>query len=259
MEAHSTSFLETAILLQAAIAASGGSGGGSSIISGPIASLPAAGTAGRLYIANDSNYAFYDNGTAWIAFGLLTPSLSLPTTSLFPLTPNGGTLGTSNGRVTMTSPGNGGDTIRPAVGPVPGSTPYSVKTLIATSISQANYHGAGISLYDSGSGRNTAFGIVSFPGNTFTVFLNQYTAFNSGASSSITAGGAMNPMWLKVLNNGTNLSYLTSPDGEIWTVFFTQLVADFLPAITDWGIFTDNITPAVASTAICYSWQVGTT
>src|SRR3954469_20377217 len=39
------------------------------IASGAVASLPAAGTAGRIYISTDDSYIFQDTGSSWNAFG----------------------------------------------------------------------------------------------------------------------------------------------------------------------------------------------
>lgn len=47
---------------------SGGGGGNASVLYGPLASRPAAGTAHTLYIASDANgLVYYDNGTTWTA------------------------------------------------------------------------------------------------------------------------------------------------------------------------------------------------
>lgn len=257
LEGQSTGFLETALLLQTAIAATGGGGGGSSIISGPVASLPAPGTAGRLYITTDANYFYFDNGSAWVAFGLINPVLTPPTSNLFPVIPNGGTLTYANGHLKMVAPGSGGDNIRMAVKTVPISTPYSVTTLISTSITAGVYHYAGIAIYDAGSGKHLAYGPVTYPSGYIATYLNSYNAFGPGGTI-VGNGGGNNPSWLKFLNNGTTINFYTSPDGLTWTLFYSQNTTAFLPAITHWGIFSDNVTATVASTCTCYSWLEGT-
>jgi hypothetical protein len=57
-------------------------GGAPSLAVGTFAALPAAGTAGRLYVTNDTNVVYRDSGAAWVAVGkapiLYTENVSAP-------------------------------------------------------------------------------------------------------------------------------------------------------------------------------------
>jgi hypothetical protein len=113
--------------------------------------------------------------------------------------------------------------------PVPGST-WTIIAQLFTDQGGGNQF-LGLSLHNTLTGPGLVFSI--YGKSTFYIFrFSSPTSYTSGTGG---AGASYNPAWLKIVNNGTNLTYSSSSDGfDFVTVFTTTLTAD-LASITHIG------------------------
>jgi hypothetical protein len=208
--------------------ASPSSGGGISI--GPIASLPVSvPAAGNMYVCTNSPYTFVSDGTNWQAFifgyNVVQPILSAFTQQNQGLT----TFTTANGGIAMACTSASGDNLQWISQAVP-ATPYYVDVAFMLSMKD-NTGNFGVGLSDGTKVTMITFGWESGNANWIKrVQFNSQTSFNNNASAG-TVGNWVGPLiWLRIQNDGTNLTYSYSVDGNTWTQLLQEGATAFLTA-----------------------------
>lgn len=179
------------------------------ILSDTVANKPAAGVNGRIYLPTDGTFLHRDTGSVWSPYGPVFPC-SPPVDAGFTWLSQGScTVSSSNEGVFLAVPSNGGsDIIRGRYISAP-STPYSI-TIGFTYMSRLNSGATGIPVFflrENGTGKLTSIAIgESDNGWTIRVFNHSSnTAFSSQLSQKYNIGSS--PVWLRISNNGTTLTY----------------------------------------------------
>ena len=206
------------------------------ITSGTAASLPTAGTAGRLFASTDSAYVYQDNGTSWTAWGPIYPLTPVVNSSFSDL--NTPTVSTSQGVVNITAPGTSSDVIRGRQIALP-STPYTITTLFLMANNVENFHIAGLHVYDNGTGKVVTWGIrLAGDIRVHRAYWNSVTSFNA-ESHALTP---YTKLFFQLHDDGTNFSFKFSPDGITYRTYITESRTAFLTP-THVGMFVHENSP----------------
>lgn len=223
---------------------------------GAIASLPAAGVAGRIYRASDDAYTLFDNGSAWLAYG--------PT---FPLTPPvwTGYSWTNQGSATLTQKTNGstlfsggwqnGDNLRMYLKAYP-STPFTYTIGILSTIFAFNTNNrCGLILYDSGSGKSvdlalfaaqTAPQIILGKWNSLSSYNSNYTPWSGFSQLALPMSSAM--LFLRFNDDGTYRNWYISLDNLTYWQIYQVSNTDFVTP-NHIGVFINpnNVTSGIGT------------
>lgn len=221
---------------------------GAVILQGAYASLPAAGTANRLYVCTDTDLELFDNGSAWevVGGGSRGPAFTLPPTSGWSTT----TLGSAtfaadkSGRL-LTIPDASGANFRVEYRTLTPTSNYTFTIYIEPSFYNSNYCLGGIFLRQSSDGKmvqfgpvvnGTSFGIQSWKITSPTAYSTQY-----GAGWNMATGLWEAPHWFRFRDDGTNRHAEFSNNGLDWITYHSVGRTDFLTADqVGWGADQDN-------------------
>ena len=137
-----------------------GLGGGAS--SGAIADIPSAGTSGRLYLANDHPYLFYDTGSIWTVFSDSQRVLTPPTTTGFSwANQDGATITATEAGLVLSKANSGASTTCSVYYKTAPSTPYTLTArirLISAKTATAGYN-FGVGWRQSSDGKFVGTGL----------------------------------------------------------------------------------------------------
>lgn len=203
-----------------------GSGGGATISSGAYASLPAAGTAGNMYLFTDSKFTFArDTGSVWDHFadGKKVNRLDLSGWALLTTTgcTNSGALTTTNGYNVLV-PGTTAADTRTYTKSISGTWTYTF--LVGGKVGNNNNSFVGIGVRQgsgANAGRQHLWGVVQRTGNQAGPSLE---VMRTSDCVSITADNYNNDQWFgapfwptyfQIKNDGTNLTFNLCTDGEV--------------------------------------------
>jgi hypothetical protein len=231
-----------------------GGGGGASIDSSAYGSLPAAGNAGNLYLPNDAPVLLRDDGAAWQAFGPIHHlDLSAKPTTWF--NQNTNTITSRDWGDFMYCPDTGGTgsiSIRGREKAYP-TPPFTLDIALQFVGYARNYTQFGLMTRDSGSGR-----IVTFGPSVASLYILRYdsaTAINGIEEQAELPMMAGSPMYLRIVDGGTNIQYWWSVNGEDWINFRTTLSRTFWLASPDKiGFFVNNQTNFFPVGVTLLSW-----
>lgn len=213
-------------------------------LTGTTASLPAAGTAGRLYYPTDGKFVYQDNGTTWQPWGPIYPC-SPPVDANFSWVNQGSaSVSSTNGGVTLTAPSNGNtDSVRTRVASSP-AAPYSVTIGFNTMILAGSGAGVcGLLLRESSTGKMTALFYGDAGGGGKGAFYNVYnlsspTSFSGSLASYQSEAQA--PIWLRIHDDGTNLTYYIGCSPYDFIQLYSQArTAAFTTAPNQYGFGMD--------------------
>lgn len=141
----------------------------------------------------------------------------------------------------------------------PPATPYSIIVR-----AQPLFYGSGatttptaVILRNSGTGRiflfNTHGGAGSNPGVTVSKY-TAYGTFSANLLAPTPTGWMASLPWFKVTNDGTNLTFYLSPDGEAWDQVATETLATFISSVDQIGVGVQVISGRAAG--IFQSYEV---
>lgn len=214
-----------------------GGGGGSSITSGTYAALPAAGTAGNVYLPTDGVSELYDTGAAWAPWGPIWPLTPLDD-SVFSWV-NQGTSSTTSAKGYVYLLGqlpNGTIQLRGRTKSAP-STPYTITMGLIPLLNSQSSFDLGLFFRASGAGTLATIGVNSNQGSAsgessisiVSRYWNSATSISAtNAQSFIQLGSSM--VWLRITDNGTNRISSYSVDGYNFITLFTVGRTSFLTA-----------------------------
>ena len=220
---------------------------GSSITQGTFASLPAVCTTNDLYLQTDGPYLFrcsaVNTFSAFVgSFGLVTvpPSAGWSyDNQASSVTDN------TNGLRYMTTPKSGTVSITGQVRTAP-ATPYTVSALLRHDFSGAQpgvggtASNCGIALgFRDGTGKisllrlfrdGSGNGIVTDKWTNSTTFSAAYQLYQAAVAATEVDLIYRQPAWLRLGDDGVNLTYSWSIDGQHWKQFFSVSRTDFFGA-----------------------------
>jgi hypothetical protein len=215
------------------------------LTAGAYASLPAAGTAGRGYLATDGPLLLVDSGSAWTAFGPLW-KLTPPVDASFAWVNQGSaTTDTTRGSVVLANTSNNSGSYGLNVRKIaaPGSTPYTVTALLMPQFSVAGtYTEAGICLRESSSGKLILFTVRNNAG-AFQLLVSKFSSATASAGDYATSANALmvgSYWWMRISDDGTNRKCQFSRDGFNWQTYHSVGRTDYLTP-NEVGYFIDPI------------------
>lgn len=243
-----------------------GTGGGGSITEGVYSSIPGSPTDGDVYLATDSHVALHRASSAWVPFGPINKLTFPPAISGNWTWANQGTstADDSLGVIQMVSQLNGGQTLRALYKAAPVSTPYTITALVSFDMGYSvNWLGCGIGFRENSSGKYLVFGPSSSDGACAVECMRwnntgSYTSalFNDGGVNG-GIGHWARPMWLRIKNDGTNLTFWYSNSGILWTQRASTAKNSFFTTGPDgvaMCLYQEN--NSVQSQAVFWSWEV---
>lgn len=215
-----------------AYAPSGGGDPADTIITpAAYASIPAAGTAGRLFLPTNSFYQFRDSGSVWVPWGPIFP-MTPPVDGDFSWVNQGSaTVVTTNGGIYLQDPGTSGGNWRLRVKSAP-STPYMITVAVLPNFIDDNSQRVAVGFRQSSDGKLALFVIQADGGGRFySQKWNSPSSFNSNyAGSPAEINANTGPFFLRIADNGTNRILSASRDGQNFIQFHSVGRTDFLTA-----------------------------
>lgn len=232
LDANSTTLDEVADVLGTLIDdltdAGMGGGGGASVSRGAYASRPAAGTAGRLYLATDTPILSFDDGSVWHEYSSLDP---IPNDT-FPATwvnQGGASVDTSKGGVYLLVPAGAGFSARMRVKSAP-SPPYTIVAKIVPHIHNVDYNSFGVLFRQSSDGKWATLRVFS-NGGQYALWSDKFTdATTYSANYAQTTIPLSGPIWFKLVDDNTNRIVSWSTNGVFWHQVHSVGRTDFLTA-----------------------------
>lgn len=192
------------------------------------ANIPAAGYAGRMFIASDGCTIAIDNGSSWDHYGPIYPDLTPPIDGDFSWFNQGSaTVSTSQGGVVITAPANASHNIR---GRYKAKTaPYKVTAHFVPLFADANYPHCGIGFRSSVSDKALTIHVVNASNKHYvevakstnsTTYLSSPTAFRADNTGHLVR-------WLQIEDDNTNLILRYSCNGKVWIDAFSEARGTF--------------------------------
>jgi hypothetical protein len=203
----------------------------STIQTGTHASRPAVGNAGRIYLPNDGYSLGRDSGTAWETFGPFFPFTAPPTGVWSWLNQGTATITEAKDALVLYAPANGNTNDLKMREKVTPATPYTMTAYLRGGPVNKNNHQWGVFLRQAGAGTGTGRIMAFFNGQSQASVaipgLDIYIADIAGATSAYgTFYRAVNIMapvnWFRIADDGTNITFSISVDGQNWVALITQ-------------------------------------
>jgi hypothetical protein len=207
------------------------------------ANLPAAGTAGKLFVPSDGGRILVDSGSVWRPLIDGIPAYRPPSASSFTVRSHGGiatTLTDDHGalKFIFSNSGAAAEEVRIASKAAPGSTPYRIEVHLRLLYATRGTFLAGVGFRASSSGSVELFCVeaklVSSPKLIFarhrstasSTGTNPTYTFNAEASTVTWGVGVPHGVWLAITRDASgNRGFEWSPDGLNWTVISDYAVA----------------------------------
>jgi hypothetical protein len=212
------------------------------------ASLPAAGSSGKLYNFSDSPYTAIDNGSSYDYFYNGHKAVLLDQSGWTWFNQGSATVDQTPGFVALTSPVASGTNIR---GRLRGSYPAGNFTLVVGVQQIAVQAGSVdsltcIGLTISDGTKHKVFVVANFNFNTANgpsaIWVGKYASATSATSATVPyteLNLGTNPMWLKLVDNGTNQIFSYSYDKFTWIQILSETRTTHLTP-SDLGIVITN-------------------
>ncbi len=229
---------------------------------GTLANLPASNMkAGDKYYTTDGLYNYVFDGSNWRAMHgsrIVTP----PVPADFSWVNQGdASLSTASGGLTVSGPGNASTNLRIQKKTAP-SAPWTATALIAAFTGAADNHRAGIVMRENATGKlltlSTGGGATSNAGITVDRW-NSPTSFSAQPkATNIPVQNFQNGLWVRAKYDSTNVKFFFSPDGFIWSEYYTESkTAFFTTAPDEVGLFINvegTGTPDLVNTLIHFTF-----
>jgi hypothetical protein len=229
---------------------------------GIVANLPASGMkAGDKYYTTNGLYSYVYDGSNWQAlFG--SRIVTAPVAGDFSWVNQGdATLSSASGGLTITGPGNASTNLRIQKKTAP-AAPWTASALIAAFTGAADNHRVGLVMRENATGKlltlSTGGGATSNAGITVDRW-NSATSFSAQPkATNIPVQNFQSGLWIRAKYDSTNVKFFLSPDGFIWSEYYTESkTAFFTTAPDEVGIFINvegTGTPDLINTLIHFTF-----
>lgn len=223
---------------------------------GTWASRAAAALAGRIWWATDGPLHSLDNGSTWSVYGPLWPVVPPVLADFAWVNQGGATIDDSKGPHILFCPTAASDNLRMRVKTK--AAPYTLTVGLIPCIYPIDVSAVGILLRESATGKLETLHLIH--STTGKVECNKWTSptVYSATRASISAvdiGAEIR--WLRIINDGTNLTYQFSTDGFNFQTLTTTTVNDFFTTTPDQIGFFGNPNNAGGQTVSLnvFSWK----
>jgi hypothetical protein len=191
---------------------------------------------GRLWVDESPGWSWYrDDGESWVKWGHFNDFVE-PDPALFAWVNQGlATLSSVYGPSVLASPGNAGDNVNMQIQPTP-LTPYTLSAAFLPEIDPVNQTSCGVVLRESSTGKFIFFRLMFDTTSSITksdiVFsLDKYDNPNTFNSNyTVVSAGFLrgSVIFFKIKDDGTNIIWSYSNDGQNYMTLTTQSRTDFL-------------------------------
>ena len=234
-----------------------GSGGGvpSDTVLTPAAyaSIPAAATAGRVFLPTDGVSMYRDSGSAWAPWGPLFPCTPPVDGDFSWVNQGGASVDTTYGGIYLLAPANSGESLRIRIKTAP-ATPYTVTAAFLPQLVNINYQRAGLCWRQSSDGKV----VMAYLLNAATATTYQVDKFNTATSpNSVYATWATNQTgltFIRITDDGTDRVVSYSTDGQHWVQLHTIGRTDFMTA-DQVGFFAADDSNSLPAAMTLLSWK----
>lgn len=222
---------------------------------------------GRIWLDGFPGWSWYrDDGTAWTKWGHFN-ELVEPDQSLFAwVNQSSATFSTTYGPTVLQTPapGGAGENVNLRVQATPLTTPYQLIMGFTPQIDPANNTSCGFVLRESSTGKFIFFRLMFDTTSAITksdiVFsVDKYTSptvFNSNYAVHSAGFLRGSIIWFSALDDGTNITWSYSNDGQNYTDITTQLRTNFLASGPDqMGFAINSNTTSGAAGMTLLSWN----
>jgi len=135
----------------------------------------------------------------------------------------------------------------------PPSTPYSIIVRAQPIDAASGSYPVAIVLRNSSSGKIIIFGAYNLSQELVQKWTN-YTTFSANIMGATSMWMSGLPVWRKVTNDGTTLTFSVSPDGRNWYDESTTTLSDFISSIDEIGM--GAYITSVKTRSVFQSWEV---
>lgn len=240
------------------LAAGGGGNGGAATYTGAYADIPACSVAGDIFLPNDGQCIYICDGSNWIPYGAKWYPCVLPVSGDFAWLNQGATAQTHQtyGEIYLQDQNAGAWNLRGRIKAAP-STPYTVTALMSSDQAGAtgvNRELVGILFYESSSTKLKTIHIRVDDDNRW-LEVGQWNNATSWATANYSQYARfIRPYWLRLADDGTNLTYHFSVNGQDWIQIYTELRgAFFTSAPSHVGFFINPYGGDIAAKLL--SWE----
>ena len=191
------------------------------------ANIPVAGTAGDLFKSTDGPSIYRDDGAAWVPWGDTLYQCVQPDDDDFSwLNQGGASTNQTYGPIYLFAPG-GAVNIRARV-KLPPDTPYTVTALLSYDGTKHNYSTWGLCFYEPASNKLVTFEAYMYASEDRVLRVSQWNTVTSFNSSPWGLNWLFQkPMWFQIEDDGTNINFNVSVNGQDWRQVYTQLRGAF--------------------------------
>lgn len=140
------------------------------------------------------------------------------------------TLTTTYGAMTIYADPDSGNNLRVQVKTAP-STPYVVEAAFIPTMMISQYQTAGLLFRESSTGKMVSFAVIGTGSHLYLTVTKWPDATSSGTDYTTRAmSSAVNiqPTWLKIEDNSTNLIFYYSNDGATWIQMYSVSRTDYM-------------------------------
>lgn len=227
--------------------------GGASITTDTYANIPAAGTAGNLFLPSDGYSEYRDTGAAWAPWGPLFPLTKPPAISTLTWVNQGaGTASETNGGIYMYNPADSNDNWRMLLKTL--TAPYTLTVAMINHYANFNYHCSGLVWRQASDGKLVTWGYsAEGDGVLRSSKWNSATNWSAGYYAS-NATHLQGPLFLRMEDDNVNRIISWSTDGQNFRVSHTVGRTDFMTA-TQVGIGINCTHASDAIGALFISWK----
>lgn len=165
---------------------------------------------------------------------------------------------TSQQSIYLTAPVGAGDNIRGREIAAP-AAPMSITIAIIPQIHNQNFNSAG--LYVTDGTKIELTGILATENAVgASLIVEKYTNATTFGSTVFSAGQGsfISPIFLKVVDDGVNLTWSWSPDGVGFIQLYQEARTSYLASIADVGFFANSNNATYPAASLLISWTQGT-
>jgi hypothetical protein len=187
-------------------------------------------------VLTDAPYMAQWNGSAWKFYvnGRLTTPMDDASFSW--TNQNSCSVTTTNRVVHLSRAGNGGGNLTLRSISVPGATPYTITACLLLNLPNESSVQGGMWIGDGTKFETCGCGMTATEG-CLVQYWNSYSSFNFAIRYNYRIGLNGKPIWLRIKNDGTDLTHSFSFDGLSYMDMYQHAKGGFLGTITQAGIY----------------------
>lgn len=205
---------------------------GSTLTHNVLASRPAASHLGNVYLPSDGETIDYDLGSSFAPYGPIFGFTVPDDTHYFWVNQNDASVTADKNSILLTDPANTAGTDaawRFANAPFGATPPYRVTAYFISNQRVAKTDlMTGMAFRESGTGK-----LISFHWNNGFIWTTKWNSANAINSDYSSFACPTAPGWMQIRDDGTNLTFWLSGDGEVWQRIESRARANFFTTAPD--------------------------